>query len=357
MSRQQIKNCRWKILSILGLALPFLLVTQEVKAQADFFAGKTITLIQGRRPGGTGDMRVRSVVPSLQKHIPGNPAIISEFMPGAGGRTAANHLYNNARPDGLTMANISSTFIDAAILGQKGVQYDLDKLIYLGSPLRGGPQVFFTRKDAGFSSIEKLRATPGVRIGSLAVGHSVYYTGRIFAYVLRLRNPNFVVGYSGPELDVALDAGEVDARTAGPDTPLRRNLIGKVDFHAIIELPKGEKYPHPAFAQLPDLDTFAKSDLERRVIGLWRAFRDAGSPFILPPGTPKDRVEVLQEAFRKALKDPGFHNEWKKLTGEDAAPLMPEELAQLVRDRPRDPEAIDLFKTLSGPNPLPTPSR
>ena len=351
------KNNNWRpwILSFLGLLLPCLLFAQEVRAQAEFFKGKTITIIQGRRPGGTGDLRVRSVMSSLNKHIPGNPVLLFKFMPGAGGRAAANYLYKRARPDGLTMANISSTFIDAAILGQRGVEYDLDKLIYLGSPLSGGPQVLFTRKEVGLDSIEKLRAAEGVRFGALSVGHSIYYTPRIFAYILRLKDPKFVVGYSGPELSVALLSGEVDGRSAGPDTAIRRNMVGNVDFHGMIELPKGKKYPHPAFSKLPALETFARSDLERRLLGLWRSFRGAGSPFILPPGTPRDRVEALQAAFRKALRDPEFRNEWKKLTGEDAEPLLPEELAKLVRNRPQDREAIKLFKVLAGPAPLPRP--
>ena len=343
------------ILSVLGFSLPCLLFAHEVRAQADYFKGKTVTIIQGRRPGGTGDLRARSILSALSKHIPGNPVLLFKFMPGGGGRAAANYLYKRARPNGLTMANISSTFIDAAILGQRGIEYDIDKFIYLGSPLAGGPQVLFTRKESGFDSMEKLRTTEGVRLGTLSVGHSIYYTPRIFAYILRLKEPRFVVGYSGPELNVALLTGEVDGRSSGPDTVIRRNIIDQVDLQGMIELPKGKKSPHPAFSKVPALETFAKSDLERRLLALWRSFRGVGSPFILPPGTPPKQVKVLQTAFRKALRDPLFRNEWKSLTNEEATPLMPEELENLVRNRPQDREAIKLFKVLSGAGPLPTP--
>src|SRR5512134_3092623 len=80
-------------------------------AQAPFFQGKTITIIQGRDPGGTGDLRVRALVPFLQKYIPGNPTIIMEFMPGGGSRKAANHVYRSSRPDGLTIGNFSSAMV------------------------------------------------------------------------------------------------------------------------------------------------------------------------------------------------------------------------------------------------------
>ncbi len=125
----------------------------------------------------------------------------------------------------------------------------------------------------------------------------------------------------------------------------------------MIELPKGQKYPDPAFSKVPALESYTKSDIERRLLSLWRSFRGVGSPFILPPGTPPERVKVLQTAFRNALRDPLFRKEWKTLTGQEATPLMPEELEKLVKNRPQDREAIKLFKVLAGPAPLPTPPR
>jgi tripartite-type tricarboxylate transporter receptor subunit TctC len=86
---------------------------------------------------------------------------------------------------------------------------------------------------------------------------------------------------------------------------------------------------------------------------LQRAFRVSGTPFVLPPGTPKDRVEILQEAFRKTYRDPEFHKEYKKLTADDPTPLLPENHEKAIKEIPRDPEAIELFKKLVGAEPLP----
>jgi tripartite-type tricarboxylate transporter receptor subunit TctC len=86
---------------------------------------------------------------------------------------------------------------------------------------------------------------------------------------------------------------------------------------------------------------------------MWRVFRIVGSPYMLPPGTPKDRVDILQESMRKALKDPEFPREFLKLVGDEAEPLMPEELTKAIREAPRDLEVVDLLKTLSGADPLP----
>jgi tripartite-type tricarboxylate transporter receptor subunit TctC len=324
-------------------------------SQESFYKGKTITIIQGRQPGGTGDMRVRAVVPFLRKYIPGEPTIISEPMAGGGGRKAANYIYGSAKPDGLTIGNVGAGLIANAILGETGVQYEVDKLIFLGSPNSATHYVFLTRSAAGLNTLEKLKGAKGVRIAAQSVGHDIYINGRLFAYLLDLKEPRFVTGYSGPEVDAALLRGEADARANIADTIAQRTpeWIEKrlVDFHAIIEIPKGDK--HPQFKQLPELEGFAKSEKEKRLLAMFRAFRLAGSPYILPPGTAKERVQILQEAFRKTFRDPEFAKEFRKLTGDDPTPLTPEAMANAVRELPRDPQIIELFKKLVSGEPLP----
>jgi tripartite-type tricarboxylate transporter receptor subunit TctC len=337
-------------------ALVFLLVVPaSVSAQTHFYQGKTITIVQGRDPGGTGDIRVRAVLPFLQKHIPGNPTIVNEYMPGGGSRKAANHIYQSAAPDGLTIGNLGSGMVAVAVLGEKGVSYDIDKFIYLGSPFSAHQSIFVTRKEAGLSSIEKLRTASGIRIGGQSVGFSTYNEGRLFAYILGLKEPKFVTGYGGAELDPALMRGEFDARATSADSVFRRNpeWLQKdlVDFHAIIEVPKGDK--HPQFAHLPELESFARSEQDRKLMTMQRAFRVTGQPFVLPPGTPKDRAGILQEAFRKTYRDPEFFKEYKKLTADDATPLMPEAHEKVIREIPRDPEVAGIFKKIVGAGPLP----
>jgi hypothetical protein len=104
---------------------------------------------------------------------------------------------------------------------------------------------------------------------------------------------------------------------------------------------------------VPELESFAKSEKDRKLMTLQRAFRVAGQPFVLPPGTPKDRVEIIQEAFRKTYKDPEFHKEYKKLTADDPTPLMPDAHEKVIREILRDPEVVGIFKKLMGAEPLP----
>ena len=102
-------------------------------AQGDFYKGKTVRIIQGRNAGGSGDLRVRALVPFLQKYIPGNPTFIVQNMPGASTMIAANYVYNVARPDGLTLgSSLPALYLDQ-LVGKKEVQFDWAKFAWLGS--------------------------------------------------------------------------------------------------------------------------------------------------------------------------------------------------------------------------------
>lgn len=327
----------------------------QVYAQTPYYQGKIIRLVQGRSPGGSGDIRSRAVAPFLTKYIPGNPKIVNEYMDGAGGRKAANFLFTTARPDGLTIGHVSSGIFTSAVLGESGIEYEIDKFHWLGSTDSAFHYAFFTRKELGLSNIEKLQAHSGLRIGATNMGHTTYTYGRTFAWLLGLKDPKFVLGYSSVEVDVALAQGEVDARSNSTAEVVRRDpdvfKKGNVDFIAVLKIPREDKEPN--FDHVRELDTFVKSERERRFLELTRATRSVGTPYLIPPGTPKELVQILREGMKKTFQDPEFHKEFKKLTRDDPSPMMPETQAEVIKKVPRDKETIDLFKLVNGPNPLP----
>jgi tripartite-type tricarboxylate transporter receptor subunit TctC len=339
----------------LNLSALLIMVVPIADAQTSFYEGKTITVISGTEPGGTLDMRTKSLTHFLRKHIPGEPTIITDYMPGAGGRKAANYLYRVARPDGLTIGSPVSGFLMLAVLKEPGVEYDLNKFIYLGAPDGVAHYVFHSRKEAGLSSVEKLRASSGIRIGAQAVGHTIYVVGRLFAYILGLKDPKFVTGYSGPEIDLALQRGEVDARPNLAETLVRRTPEfvekGLMDFHGILEAPLGKK--HARFSYLPEIGTFARSERARGALEMFRTSRTTGGPYILPPATPKERADILREAVRKTFNDPAYQTEYKKLVGDDLAPVAGEEIEKAIKALKPDLETIDLYKKIVGAGPLP----
>ncbi len=336
----------------------FLVLPGTIYSQSSPFKGKIVTLISGRGAGGTGDMRVRAIMPFLPKYIPGNPTILIKYMPGGGGRLVGNYLFSRARPDGLTIGNVGGALLTNGYLRTRGVRYDYDKFIYLGSANSKTNYVLAVSSKTGLDTLEKLQAATGLRIGSLGVGHDLYINARIFAWLMNLKEPRFVTGYTrGPEMDIALLSGEIDARINLPDTILQRSPEWITDkltyFHAILEIPRGHRTRHPVFNPLPSLESFARNDREKKIIGMYRTFRLAGSPYFLPPGTPPDRVKILSEAFRKVYQDPGFLKEYKKLTGAEATPLMPEEQSKAILNLPTDPEMAQLYKKFAGAGPLP----
>src|SRR5262244_2580703 len=235
-------------------------------AQAPFYQGKTITIIHGRSAGGSGDYRARAVAPFLQKYIPGNPTIVHDHMDGGGGRKAANHIFNTARPDGLTIGSVGSGVLVSAVLGEAGVQYDLDKLHFVGSPFSTSHYLFLTRREAGFSTLDKLRQASGLRLGAQSVGHTVYNVGRIMAWLLGLKEIRDVTGFSNPERDVAFLRGEIDAMAATDEAFAVRKADwlekGLIDFHVLYAIPREAK--HPRFYYLLEIDGFAKTERERR---------------------------------------------------------------------------------------------
>lgn len=339
-----------KVVSMLIAAICSLsLFVHSSISQTPYYAGKTIIIVRGGGAGGSGEFQSRALMPYLKKYIPGNPTIMMEFMDGGAGRKAANYLYT-AKPDGLKIGS-PGNMLPGPILGLPGSNYDIDKFIYIGSTETGNPYAFFTRKAASFDSLDKLRNARGVRIGAHSVGHSVYITARMFALLLDFKEPRFVVGFNDPEMDVALNNGELDGRTSGNIDSVLREMRDQVQFHSTISNPKGRF--DPRLPGLSDLDTFAKNDKERKVIDLFRAFQVPRWPHHVSPGTPPELVKILREAMAKTFKDPGFQQEFTKLMGREPTPLSGEEVERAIKELPRDPEVIALYKKLADSGPLP----
>ncbi len=342
-----------RVISALSFFVLVFLYNSEGAAQSDFYRGKTITLVHGRSAGGSGEFRARAVAPFLQKYIPGNPTIIHEYMDGAGGRKATNYIFNTARPDGLTIGSVGGGVVVSAVLGETGVQYDLDKLHFVGSPYSATHYVLITRREAGLTTLDKLQQASGMRMGSQAVGHTNYTVGRIMASLLGLKEIKEVIGFTNPERRAALIRGEIDGYAVSDSGVLPEWLEKSlVDLHVIFAVPQENK--HPQFHSVPEIDGFAKTDRERKIVTMFRNFSLTGAPFILPPAMPKDRVEIIKDALRKSFKDPAFFQEYRKLVGDDATPLMPEANEKAIRELPRDAETVELYKKFAGAGAIPS---
>lgn len=327
-------------------------------AEAPFYQRKNLTLIGGYAPGGGGSVRTQVIMKFVQKYLPGNPTIVYQYMPAAGGTAAANHMANVVPRDGLTIATVGSTLFQNAIFGSSGVRYKLDDFIFLGSGNVGNPQALAIRPGLGLDSIEKLKAYKGLRFGSQSVGHSLYVVDRLVAFILDLKDPRWVLGYNTEEINLALEREEVDARTNSPHTFVARRkqfIEGGYSFPVIMrnQLGRGAEVA-PEFPQkvLP-LDQFADTEIKRAVLNLHNNSKPATSVFFVPKGIPEPALKALREAFNRVWQDPQIMKEYERLIGQDTDPVTGDGIHRALQALPKDPKVFEAYNQLIGAGPLP----
>jgi len=296
-----------------------------------FYRGKTVRIIVGASAGGGLDTYARAVARHLGKHIPGNPTVIVENMTGAGGLVSANQLYRVARADGLTVGHFLGSLVLGQAVGQPGIEFDARKFEFIGAAVKEDVVCALT-KASGITTIEKWMAsrTP-VKIGAVAPGAPPDNTARILKAALGL--PIQVVsGYKGTaEIRLAAESGEVAGGCWAWDSmkvTWRRALEAG---EAVVVLQVTAK----AFRDLPGIPLaidLASADNARRLIQVGAHDISAYTrPFVLPPGTPKERIQTLRKAFQAMLGDKALVDEAEKakLTLD---PVTGDELQKMVTD-------------------------
>ena len=347
-----------KTIGITGALVIFLVACAWGEEAEPFYKGKTLTVIQGRSPGGTGDLRTRAVVQYLRKYLPGDPTVVSQYMPGGGGTLAANHLANAARRDGLTIGNFGSSMFANAILGSRGVNYQLSDFVFLGATSLWGPNTVIVRPGLGLNSVQQLKTAEGLRFAQRSVGHTLYIVDRMIAYLLDLKNPQWVLGYSSPEVYLALERGEADLQSNSIHTIIRARPNWPAEGYAFPIVMKNTKgrgaEVAPWFPQdRPTLDQFADTRLKRDVLLFHNASRPATGPYVVHKDVPSGALAALRYAFDKIWKDSRFAGEYERMTAEPADPVTGREITQALQQLPKDPKVMKAFKRIIGSGPLP----
>ena len=292
---------KWKLISLgLAAALPF-----GVLAQPNF-SGKTVTVIVGYKAGGGYDATARMLARHLPKHIPGKPTVIVQNMPGANSIIAANHIYNVAKPDGLTIGTFNRNLPIAQLTKVEGVKFDITKFQWIGSAANEST-ILAIRSDLPYKTFDDLRkAKETVVIGSTGPGANTHDFPLLLKELLGL-NFKIVSGYSSSaDIMLAVERKEVDGR-AGSYTSLRpfidRNLVRPVVRARATE---------PGIEKLPSDEDMAPNARAKAIMALRSAPEQVARPYVLPPATPADIVRVMRDAFAKAIKDPELEAEGKK---------------------------------------------
>ena len=333
---------------LLGFAL---LAEAAQEISQDFFKGKTIRLVVGYSTGGAMDDWARFVAQHLGKNIPGNPGIVVQNMPGAGGITAANYIFNIAKPDGLSLGVVNPALYNDQLIGSKEVKFDWPKFVWIGSPERID-QVLFIRTDFPAKTLEQLRnAAEPPRCAATARAGLAYFLPKLLEEGLGIKI-NMVLGYGGGgEMNLAMEKEEIHCRAGTVSAYVgrepTRTWIKKGFVRALVQS-GAKRYP-----KLPDIPTLYElmaahktPESTQRLARVLLSSGELGRPFMGPPGVPAELVKVLRDAFTKAMNDPALLADARKRRW-DLDPSSGEELESTAKEiMMQPPEVIERMKKL-----------
>lgn len=323
----------------LGLAFAALaLAPRFSEAQSPSFEGKTITILVGFKAGGGYDRTARILARHIPKYLPGQPNVIVQNMPGANSITAANHIYNIAKPDGLTIGTFNRNLVLAQLTNVNGVKFDQTRFAWVGSAASEST-VLAIRSDLPYKTFDDLRKSgKTLVIGATGPGANTYDFPLLLKELLGV-DLKIVSGYSSSsDIMLAIERKEVDAR-AGSYTSLRPFIDRKL-VHPVIRARATER----GIERLPVDESLATTPRAKAIMALRSAPEVIGRPYVMAPGTPDDIVRAMREAFGKAIKDPELVAEAKK--GKMELEFMPgDEALKVVKDvlsQPKD--VVDEFR-------------
>jgi tripartite-type tricarboxylate transporter receptor subunit TctC len=343
---------RPRALALLAVAT-LILAAGAARAQPveQFYKGRQITMVVGTSPGGINDISARFVARYLGQYIPGNPAIVVENQPGAGGITSANRLANTFPHDGSVIAKLERAVPLLAIQGDPNVHFDPSKLTWLGSlsSYANDAYLMLVMAPNPVKSVEELKQ-PGrsVTLGGDNAASSNVIFATIAKEILGL-NIKVVSGYTGAApLFLAMQRGEIDGQVVGYSSVRtgQRDLWNRHAFRALMQF--GRKTRHPDFADIPTGDELAPDPAARALLNFAELQFFISLPFAAPPGVPEDRAKALQSAFMQMCKDPEVIGQAEKL-GIDMSPIDADAVRTAIANAAATPrEIIDRYNALVG---------
>ncbi len=317
----------WCLSLAVALALSFV---ATISAQESFYKGKAVRIIVGASAGGGYDTYSRTIARHMGKHIPGNPTFIVENMPGAGFLISANYMYKAAKPDGLTIGHFIGGLFLQQLLGKPGIEFDARRFEYIGVPGQDN-YAFGLSKVSAIATVEQWMAskTP-IKLGGVGAGSATDDIPKVVMATLGLPI-HLVTGYKGTaDIRLAFNSGELQGVCNAWES-FKSTWRNELDARDLIIVLQNVARPHPELPKVPLVINFAKTDEARKLIrALVHSVGPTARPYVLPPGTPKERVEMLRKAFMDSMKDPEFLAEATKAKL-DINPLDGAELEKMLR--------------------------
>ncbi len=312
----------------------------DEKAVANFYRGKTITIVVGHSPGGGFDRYARAIARHIGKYIPGNPAILVNNMVGAGTMVSANYTYNQAPKDGTVINSFDGGIWPSQLYGSSAVQFDMTKFNYIGAP-DIFKYIMVVTKNSGISKMEDfMTGAKEVIVGAVpntSIQHCATFLRDVLGGKVKL-----VTGFKGTaEIRLAMQSGEVNSVITGWETLGASNYK---DFESgewlILSQWVDEPLTDLPQKNVPSIYQYARTDEERQMLKLGLVKPNSyARPYAMPPGVPLDRVRAVEAAFLKSLKDPEFRAEAEK-TRMTVSPIAGTTLHKMVVEGLSMPAAL-----------------
>ena len=321
------KNSSLTVAVSVGLLLSGLFAPAD--AQEPFYKGKTIRLIVGLSAGGGYDVYSRTIARHMGKHIPGNPVMVVENMVGAGSVLSANYIYRAAKPDGLTIVNFLGGLFLQQLMGRPGIEFDSRKFEYLGVP---GQDHFLivVAKSTGIQDVSQwIASKKEITMGGVTPGGGTDDLPKILKATIGLP-VRVVSGYKGTaEIRLAFNSGEISGVSTAWES-LKVTWSREYEAGDAVVLLQSTLKSHPDLSRIPLALDFVKNDADKRLLqAVIRVHGPSVRPYVVAPGTPRDRVQLLRKAFADTMKDSEFLADAKK-SKLDINPLTGEELQENI---------------------------
>jgi len=299
-----------------GILVGLLLIAGAggVFAQANFYEGKTIRFIVGFSAGGGYDAYTRTIARHMGKHVPGNPVFVVDNMAGAGSLISANYVYKAAKPDGLTIGHFIGGLFLQQLLNKPGIEFDSLKFEYIGVPAQDH-FILSVAKSAGITDPDKWIASKQVvKFGGVSTGSGTDDFPNLLKATIGLPI-QMVSGYKGTaDIRLAFNSGEV-AGISNSWESMKSTWKKELESGDLTMVLQVTSKPHPELAKVPLAVNLAKTEEAKKLIQtVERVHGPSVRPYVAPPGTPKDRVQILRRAFMDTMKDSAFLAEAKKAT-------------------------------------------
>jgi tripartite-type tricarboxylate transporter receptor subunit TctC len=281
---------------------------------SDFYQGKTLRLMVFGAPGGGYDTYTRMIARHISHYIPGNPSTVVENMTGAGGLVLANYLYKIAKPDGLTFGTFNNSLIVQKALGDPRIRVDFRKYGWIGAPSIGAPSCMVM----GFTGLKTLddvlKYAKPLKVGCTRAGSTGCDLPQIMNKTLGTKF-DIISGYSGTSTTrVALQKRELQAFCSNWESMrvTARSMLNAPGDDKLIPFIISERWDDPEVKNIPTFKEAIKDPKKYAIYEGWAFQMEFQRAFALPPGTPKERLNILRGAFIETLKDPELLAEAKK---------------------------------------------